>query len=452
MRFRDRTRAGEALARRLAGLRGRTDLLVLGLPRGGVPVAARVAGALGAPLDVLVVRKLGVPGHEELALGAIASGGFRTLNDEVIAHLMIPPSVVESVTRATTAELAAHERRFRGDRPPPLVAGHTVILVDDGLATGATMTAAVSAVRAQGPRAIIVAVPVAPSETCAALRRVADEVVALLEPESFWSVGAHYEDFEQVGDAEVRAQLAEGGRMARREDVGQADEWDVKIPVGDDISLDGELVIPIEARGVVVFAHGSGSSRHSPRNRAVAAALNAGGLGTLLLDLLSAEEERQDSLTAQLRFDISLLALRLARVIDWLAADERASDRRLGLFGGSTGAAAALVAAAQRPARVAAVVSRGGRPDLAKPVLPSVRAPTLLIVGGHDFGVLGLNREALASLGGDSRLVVVPGATHLFEEQGALEEVTRLALSWFRTFLSPTVTRLPHGEPMTPGA
>jgi putative phosphoribosyl transferase len=202
-----------------------------------------------------------------------------------------------------------------------------------------------------------------------------------------------------------------------------------------DALLEGDLVVPDDARGVVLFAHGSGSSRQSPRNRQVAGALNAGGFGTLLIDLLTHEEERVDRITAEHRFDIELLAPRLETAIDWLKEGPAAS-RDVGLFGASTGAAAALVAAAARRDAVAAVVSRGGRPDLAGRALAHVRAPTLLIVGGEDHVVIGLNRRALELLGAEEkRLEIVPGASHLFEELGALEQVAALASEWFSRFL-----------------
>ena len=198
-----------------------------------------------------------------------------------------------------------------------------------------------------------------------------------------------------------------------------------------DVALNGDLALPAFARGLVIFAHGSGSSRHSPRNRAVAELLQHGRLGTLLLDLLTEREERADASTAEFRFDMPLLAHRLVGAIDWMQVHPQTAPLPIGLFGASTGAAAALMAAAQRPAMVRAVVSRGGRPDLAAPVLERVRVPTLLIVGGNDEPVLSLNREALTQLGGGHRLVVVPGATHLFEEPGALETVASLAADWF---------------------
>lgn len=202
------------------------------------------------------------------------------------------------------------------------------------------------------------------------------------------------------------------------------------------VSLPGDLCIPKEARGIVLFAHGSGSSRHSPRNRFVARALQAHGLATLLFDLLTPTEEAVDRRTAELRFDIGLLADRLVGATDWVAQNPETQGLRIGYFGASTGAAAALVAAAQRPTVVGAVVSRGGRPDLGGTALVHVQAPTLLIVGGLDAPVIELNRLALRNLrGAHKKLVIVRGAAHLFEERGALEEVARLASDWFGRYL-----------------
>jgi dienelactone hydrolase len=202
------------------------------------------------------------------------------------------------------------------------------------------------------------------------------------------------------------------------------------------VVLEGDLGVPAGAGGVVLFAHGSGSGRHSPRNRAVARALRDGGLATLLVDLLTADEEVADRRTAHLRFDIGLLARRLVAATDWLAREPSTAHLKVGYFGASTGGGAALVAAAERPEAVGAVVSRGGRPDLAGDALPNVGAPTLLIVGGLDTPVIAMNRDAQAHLRCENDLVIVPGASHLFEEPGTLDEVARLARGWFRRHLA----------------
>jgi putative phosphoribosyl transferase len=206
--FQDRTDAGRQLAEKLLSYAGRDDVFVLALPRGGVPVAFEVAQRLGVPLDVFVVRKLGVPGHEELAMGAIASGGVRVLNEDVLYVLADAQSIVEMVTAIEREELKRRERDYRGDRPAPEARGRTVILVDDGLATGATMRAAAAALRQQGAAKIIVAVPVGAPSTCHEIRSVADEVVCLQTPGSFMGVGQYYEDFSQTADEEVRELLA----------------------------------------------------------------------------------------------------------------------------------------------------------------------------------------------------------------------------------------------------
>lgn len=204
----------------------------------------------------------------------------------------------------------------------------------------------------------------------------------------------------------------------------------VQIPAAG-VVLEADITLPDPARGLVLFGHGSGSSRHSPRNRFMASHLQGAGLATVLADLLTEEEERRDALTFELRYDIELLATRLAELTDWLVGNEHTAGLGLGLLGASTGAAAALVAAAIRPATARAVVCRGGRPDLAGEHLPQVRQPVLLIVGGRDSLIIDLNRKAMENLGGQARLVTIPGATHLFEEPGALEEAAQLAHDWF---------------------
>ena len=215
---------------------------------------------------------------------------------------------------------------------------------------------------------------------------------------------------------------------------------EVLVPTGE-MALAGSLAIPGQAAGMVIFAHGSGSSRFSSRNRFVAEFLNQGALATLLFDLLTAEEHQVDQYSRRLRFDIPLLAERLSGAVDWIANNQATRELRIGLFGSSTGAAAALITAASRPALIAAVVSRGGRPDLAAAALPMVAAPTLLIVGGDDYPVIKLNREAAARLRTEHRMDIIPGATHQFEEPGKLEEAAALARNWFKRYLKPRETQ-----------
>ena len=211
-------------------------------------------------------------------------------------------------------------------------------------------------------------------------------------------------------------------------------EQAIKIPVGN-IEVEGNMFLPEDAGCLIVFAHGSGSSRFSPRNQYVAKEFNKAGMGSLLFDLLTPSEEEEDELTGQYRFNISLLSQRLVSVTDWLQNDPQTSDLKLGYFGASTGAAAALIAAAKLSRLVSAVVSRGGRPDLAGQYLPDVKAPTLLLVGGDDEEVIELNRQAQAQMTNNNKLVIIPGATHLFEEPGKLEEVAKFASEWFNRYL-----------------
>ncbi len=437
MSFQDRADAGRQLAERLRDL-SHEDVVVLGIPRGGVPVAFEVADGLGAPLDVLLVRKLGVPFQPELAMGAIGEEGVRILNRQVIRSAGLKEAEFVAVEERERRELERRAERFRGTRPRVPLAGRTAVVIDDGIATGASARAACSVARALGASRVILAVPVAPRSSIGELRTAADDVVCLATPEPFFAVGQWYWDFSQTSDDEVLKLLERaaassalrdaperGGRLAVR-------DADDEVAAGP-VCLAGHLTVPSEAPGVVVFAHGSGSSRHSPRNRYVATALNEAGIGTLLFDLLTPEEE----LDRRNVFDIELLAERLTAVTRWLRDQPESAGAEIGYFGASTGAAAALRAAAAPDACLAAVVSRGGRPDLAGPSLADVRAATLLIVGGDDDAVLELNRRALADLTCERRLQVIPGATHLFEEPGALEAVAGLAGDWFTRHLVP---------------
>jgi predicted phosphoribosyltransferase/dienelactone hydrolase len=420
--FRDRADAGAQLAVALGRYRD-AQPIVLALPRGGVPVAYEIAREFGAPLDVIVVRKLGVPSQPELAMGAVGEDGALVVNDRVVRVAGVTRQELEAVENRERAEVERRARRFRGARAPLRLEGRTVIVVDDGIATGSTARAALDVARAHGAARVVLAVPVAPPESLDQLSHVADDVVALATPSSFFAVGQWYANFTQVPDEEVSRLLA----LARDGpgDPGVA-TCEVEITL-DGAVLPGDLAVPAGATGLVVFAHGSGSSRHSPRNRWVAQVLNEEGFGTLLLDLLTPAES---ALRANV-FDVPLLATRLAGAADWARGRPGLAPLRVGYFGASTGAAAALWAAAEPGSPVAAVVSRGGRPDLAGPRLTGVRAPTLLVVGGRDDVVLDLNRAAARELRCEHRVDVVPGATHLFEEPGTLEIVADLAGEWF---------------------
>ena len=444
MPFLDRADAGRRLASLLAGA-AQPGAVVLGLPRGGIPVAFEIARALGAPLDVILVRKVGLPAQPELAMGAIGEDGVRLVNTDVTMADRISDAEFAKVEERERAELNRRAERYRAQRPRVPLAGKTAIVVDDGIATGSTARAACQIARAHGAARVVLAVPVAPPGWQARIGAEADELVCVDTPGGFFAIGECYARFPQVSDEEVIACLE---RAAARQDpahastaraAGGADppaRSEEVEPRAGVVRLAGYLAVPDGARGIVVFAHGSGSSRHSPRNRHVADVLNAAGLGTLLFDLLTPEEERDRANV----FDIGLLARRLAEVTSWLRAQPPAANASIGYFGASTGAAAALWAAAEPGARIAAVVSRGGRPDLARPRLAAVTAPVLLIVGGHDEVVLDLNRRAQKELRCENDLAVVPGATHLFEEPGTLDAAAGLARDWFITHLTRSLT------------
>lgn len=441
LRFADRSDAGRQLADHLRAYAG-DDVLVLGIPRGGVPVAYEVASALHAPLDVFLSRKLGVPGNEELAFGAVAAGDGRFVDEQIIHAARISPAQVEQITHETRRGMDERAHLFRRDRPPLSVVGRTVILIDDGIATGSSIYAAVRALREMKPRKLVIAVPVVPRSTQQRLAREVDDFVAVYAPEDFYAVGQFYCDFRQTTDDEVIDLLA---RSTAAHSPIASGSHELSIPAGA-TTLQGILTIPESSKGVVIFAHGSASSRNSPRNRFVADVLNRRGVATLLFDLLTADEEELDQSTATLRFDIPLLAERLVQATNWIRAREGLERLAVGYFGASTGAAASLIAAAQLAEEVRAIVSRGGRPDLAGDSFELVHAPTLLIVGGSDSHVLTLNQQALVRLASqDKRLAVIPGATHLFEEPGALDQVAQLAAAWFTEHLTGPASAQPQG-------
>jgi putative phosphoribosyl transferase len=451
MTFLDRSDAGRRLASELVPLRSENPV-VLGLPRGGVPVAYEVAMALDAPLDVIIVRKLGVPFQPELGMGAIGEDGARVLNERVVHLAGVTGKELAAVEERERAELDRRAARFRRGRLRVPLASRTAVIVDDGIATGSTARAACQVARAQGASRVVLAVPVAPPTAISELREDADDVVCLELPWDFFAIGQFYVDFSQTSDEEVSACLERAAARPPIVEAAASSPDPVDPPARDEevaiqagpVRLSGRLTVPDGSPGTVIFAHGSGSSRHSPRNRFVATVLNQAGLGTLLFDLLTPAEEVDRANV----FDIELLARRLVDVTDWLRRGPDGAHKRIGYFGASTGAAAALWAAADPGADVAAVVSRGGRPDLAAPRLGAVRAPTLLIVGGDDQAVLALNRRAQAELRCENRLSVIPGATHLFEEPGTLVAAARLARDWFSQHLSTAA--MPAGT--VPGA
>ena len=434
--FADRSDAGGRLAEVVERFRDE-DPIVLALPRGGVPVAYEVAKALEAPLDVLLVRKIGAPYQPEYGIGAIAEGGIQLIRDEDVEVGGVERRAIDEIIARETRELERRSRIYRGDREPLPVDGRTVLLVDDGIATGGTAVAAGRALRARGAAKVVLAVPVGPPGSEIRLRDEFDEVVCLEQLHGFFAIGQLYVDFGQLSDDTVIELLAAAhAPVPTRRGPAPVDdppviERTIRIDPGARVRLTGDLRMPEEPAGLVLFAHGSGSSRLSPRNRQVAQALNETGLATLLFDLLSEREAMDPSKV----FDVDLLAERLVTATRQLREDPRLAGLPLGYFGASTGAAAALCAAAELGGGIGAVVSRGGRPDLAAHRLSEVASPTLLIVGGADWQVLRLNEEASGLMRCAHEVAVVPGATHLFEEPGALERVSELAGHWFLTHL-----------------
>ncbi len=423
VRFVDRHDAGRQLAAALGRFREQHPVVVA-IPRGGVPVAAEIATALEAPLDVIMVRKIGAPRQPEYAIGAVAEGGVQILARRELSMLGIGESELDALVARAERELAERSERYRGTRPPVEVKDRTVLLVDDGLATGRTAKAAGHALRERGAARVVLAVPVAAAQSVHEMADCVDEVIALQIPEDLLAIGYWYHDFRPTADQEVTSLLTRSTTMSATHER--------LVEAGAGVLVPGDLTIPQNPRGIVAFAHGSGSSRLSPRNRQVAQALNHDGFATLLFDLLTPEEELDRANV----FDIPLLGRRLAAATGWLRHRPEITNLPLGYFGASTGAAAALIAAAELGHQVSAVVSRGGRPDLAAGRLADVVAPTLLIVGGLDTEVLELNRQAQRQLRCASDLEIVMGATHLFEEPGTLEAVARLASDWFARHLA----------------
>ena len=493
MQYLDRREAGRQLAAELMPFASEQPVIVA-LPRGGVPVGVEVARALGAPIEFLAVRKIGAPGNPELAVGAVAEDGSGVLDPRSAGMLGMTQELLDARLEEESRELRRRVARYREGQPSIPLSGRTAIVVDDGMATGMTELVAVRALRKRGAQRIIVAVPVASSEAVAMLEEEADRVISLTVPRRLYGVGMWYQDFAPVSDEEVlallaaaRASSAPGARPRPASssapappegtappdgtappngvappdgtevpeetpapDVGESPgeamrsgrapaEGTARAPTEEELAfeLDGvrlpaNLIMPVVPLGLVVFAHGSGSSRLSPRNRAVASALREAGFASLLFDLLTEREGQR----RELSFDVALLSARLERLTREARSRARLRALPVGYFGASTGAAAALCAAATLDGAVAAVVSRGGRPDLAGDRLASVVSPTLLIVGERDREVLELNRDAASRLRCPHELAVVPGAGHLFEEEGALQRVSELAIEWFQRHLA----------------
>lgn len=449
MLFIDRAAAGRKLAERLEHLRDE-DVVVAGLPRGGVAVAAEVAQALGAPLDVILVRKLGVPRWPELAIGAIAESGVRVVDERATDDEGIGREALAEVERREQAELARRADRLRAVRPAVDLAGRTVVVIDDGIATGATAFVACRAARRRGAARVVVATPVASPGWEARLGHAADEYIALRTPPDFRSVGEWYLDFREVTDDEVAALLLHAGRSTGREE-------DVAVPAGDD-AVPGHLTMPPAARGVVVVPDSSGPGGHGAR--CLVPALRGAGFATLALDLRTPAERADvrrgdaggDAGSDAGVVDVELLAARLDAATRWLRSRPELRGLRIGYAGASTDAAAALWAAGQPGAGVAAVVSLAGRTELARDRLPAVLAPTLLVAGGSDPGGLRLGKDAAQRLRCPHRLRTVRGATDVCADPRASRVAAQAAAGWFERHLDPSPARRPSRRRASPGA
>lgn len=420
-RFENREHAGKILAEKLYKYRG-LEPVVLALPRGGVPIAHEIAMKLHAPLDIILVKKIGAPGHEEFAIGAVAEDEKPILNHKIISQYNFNAEEIETIIVNRISEIRKRAKHYRQNLSPVPLHGKTVVLVDDGLATGATMMSALEWVRSQKVNKIIVAVPVSSVEAANLIKTKCDDFISLLIPEDFWAVGMWYKDFPQVSDQEVIQFLQKQEPPVK---ITTSDVWIEDGPA----TLQGLLTIPPNARGIVLFAHGGGSTHKSPRNLFVAKALNDAGFGTLLFDLLTGPEAENRKNV----FDINLMTKRLTVATDWVKSNCPPS-LPIGYFGASTGAAAALGAAENR-SDIFAVVSRGGRPDLALQSLQNVHAPTLLLVGSLDEPVIPLNKLAKEKLP-NCQMVLIPKAGHLFEAPGTLEQVVEYAVSWFASSIA----------------
>ncbi len=415
MPFKNREQAAHLLAHALKPYQDQNPL-VLAIPRGAAPMARIIADFLHGEMDVVLVHKIGAPFQEEFAIGSVDESGKVYLSPYAAS---VSKEYIEEEKQRQLRVIRARRVQYTKVHTPPAIEDRIVIVVDDGIATGATMMAALQSLRARRPKQLIAAVAVAPPDTIEKLKSFADKVICLEIPENFYAVGQFFTEFPQVTDEEVIQLLQQQGGDPL-----------VQIPVGS-VLLDGNLTIPSGAKGIVIFSHGSGSSRLSPRNQYVAKVLQEAKIGTLLFDLLTPNED----LNYETRFDIPLLTERLIKATDWVLHQKNIQHLPLGYFGASTGAASALMAAAELGSDIRSVVSRGGRPDLAMQKLSQVVSPTLLIVGGDDDVVIELNQQAFEQLTVEKKLAIVPGATHLFEEAGTLEQVAQLAQAWFSQYL-----------------
>ena len=455
--FRDRAAAGRVLAKGLGAYRGQPGVIVLGLARGGAPVARAVADALRVPVGVIVARKVGVPGISEVALGAVAEGGHRVIADTVAWYLGVPSRIVDRLAARERTELERTVAMYRLRLESLDLRGRTVIIVDDGLATGATMHAAIRSVRDRHPARVIVAVPVASRPAADEIQREVDDLAVVVMPPRFHSVSASYENYSPVSDEDVLSLMGQparrvspdvldisdrlGAALTRSDKPSRDTERTIGIPAFD-ATVVGELGVPRlgrprkrwerseEVRGLVILSNAGGGSRNAYMERYLAGRLRLSGYATLRLDLLTREEHFADEADASRRFDVQRAAARLAGACEWAELEGVAGAHRTILAAAGASAAAALVTAARRPGRISAVVVRGGRVDLAAADFRHVRAPVLLIAGAEDPDALRRNSDALERLYPGAVSIRIPRAGSAFEEPGALGAVAEHTVGW----------------------
>lgn len=378
-------------------------------------MGAELARGLGADFDVLMVRKIGLPGRPETGVGAITEDGHVFYDDLALARMRLPRQALSDTVASERDELDRRRRVYRGERSMPRIAGRDCVVVDDGVATGGTARAALRMVRQAGPSSLVLAVPVASSEVLEALKGEADAVVVISAPDNFRAVGEWYRDFDQLSDDHVTTILLDLERSRPRPEVARA----VRIRAGQ-VYLDGDLTMPTALRGVVVMAFGRG--RGDPERRAIASSLQRAGYATLLLDLLTGDDDEGDT---------EVLGERLSAAVTWLRRATDAASEPLGVMGWGDAAPAALVTAAELPQDVASVVVHGGRVDLAEPALGKVRAPTLILLESEESFVRELGEWTMSRLGGPSELGVVSGADRLLGGTRQWREVAVRSLDWF---------------------
>lgn len=419
--FTDRSEAGIRLAERVRDY-AVTDPIVLALPRGGVPVGAELARVLDAPLDVLLVRKLGLPGHSEMGVGALTEDGQVCFDDNALARLHVSRDQLKATVEAERAELGRRLEVYRGDNPAPRIAGRDVLVVDDGIATGGTARAALRMVRRQQPARLVAAIPVGAQSAVESLRPEADHIVVLTAPENFRAVGEWYRDFGQLSDDDVTRTITELRDLAP---TTSGDARTVRVPAGS-VELEGELTVPSDVRGGVVVALEQEES--STSRQAFTAAMRDSGYATLMIDPShpragGAGEAEGDAPAEHGR--------KLGEAAAWLRETVDVSPQQIGVFGSGPGAPAALVAAAAHPNEIAAVVVHGGRIDAAENSLPQVRAPVLVLVEGEDSFVRELAEWVVSQLSAPCELRTVAGAEQLLATSREWRAVADSAAEWF---------------------